>query len=175
MKAVGTKGKGKPGSPGKALSDIPALKPYRGKPAVRNFRGGDGNVGIIRSPVRAIALPDNRLEAENGKFLRELRRHSSKIRTGCTNERPPGLYGAQPEMVVPTVLDNSSLRAALPNKDRARSINHSIFVGFFHHTSSSVVELTGDQKSWLNNHCAYCVDIAPFPAHPALCTNIHRC
>jgi hypothetical protein len=29
------------------------------QPAVRNFRGGDGNVGIIRSPVRAIALPDN--------------------------------------------------------------------------------------------------------------------
>ena len=24
------------------------------------FRGGDGNVGIIRSPVRAIALPDCR-------------------------------------------------------------------------------------------------------------------
>ena len=24
-----------------------------------NFRGGNGNVGIIRSPVRAIALPDN--------------------------------------------------------------------------------------------------------------------
>jgi hypothetical protein len=34
------------------------LKPYWGKPAVRNFRGGDGNVGIIRSPVRAIALLD---------------------------------------------------------------------------------------------------------------------
>jgi hypothetical protein len=34
-----------------------ALKPYRGKPAVRNFRGDDGDVGIIRSPVRAIALP----------------------------------------------------------------------------------------------------------------------
>jgi hypothetical protein len=43
---------------GKAPSEIPALKPYRGKPAVRNFRGGNGNVGIIRSPVRAIALPD---------------------------------------------------------------------------------------------------------------------
>jgi hypothetical protein len=43
---------------GKAASDSPALKPYWGKPAVRNFRGGDGNVGIIRSPVRAIALPD---------------------------------------------------------------------------------------------------------------------
>ena len=43
---------------GKAPADKPALKPYRGKPAVRNFRGDDGNVGIIRSPVRAIALPD---------------------------------------------------------------------------------------------------------------------
>jgi hypothetical protein len=31
------------------------------QPAVRNFRGGNGNVGIIRSPVRAIALPDSRL------------------------------------------------------------------------------------------------------------------
>jgi hypothetical protein len=46
---------------GKAPSDSPALKPYRGKPALRNFRGGNGNVGIIRSPVRAIALPDSRL------------------------------------------------------------------------------------------------------------------
>jgi hypothetical protein len=34
------------------------LKPYWGKPAVRNFRGDDGNVGIMRSPVRAIVLPD---------------------------------------------------------------------------------------------------------------------
>ena len=34
------------------------VKPYWGKPAVRNFRGGSGNVGIIRSPVRATALPD---------------------------------------------------------------------------------------------------------------------
>ena len=43
---------------GKASSDIPAFKAYRGKPAVRNIRGGNGDVGIIRSPVRAIALPD---------------------------------------------------------------------------------------------------------------------
>jgi len=56
---------------GKAPSDRPALKPYWGKPAVRNFRGGDGNVGIIRSPVRAIALPDNRHEAEDESSLRE--------------------------------------------------------------------------------------------------------
>ena len=37
-----------------------ALKPERGKPAFRNFREGDGNGGIIRSPLRAIALPDSR-------------------------------------------------------------------------------------------------------------------
>ena len=41
-------------------SDKPALEPYWGKPAVRNLRGDDGNVGIIRSPVRAIVLPDSR-------------------------------------------------------------------------------------------------------------------
>ena len=58
---------------GKALSEIPALKPYRGKPAVRNFRGGDGNVGIIRSPVRAIALPDNRHVVRNERVLQERR------------------------------------------------------------------------------------------------------
>ena len=39
-------------------SDMPALEPYWGKLAVRNLRGDDGNVGIIRSPVRAIVLPD---------------------------------------------------------------------------------------------------------------------
>ena len=44
--------------PGQAGSDRLILKPYWGKPAVRNFRGGGGNVGIIRSPVRATALPD---------------------------------------------------------------------------------------------------------------------
>src|SRR5580692_6408807 len=58
--------------PGKAASESPALKPYRGKPAVRNFRGGNGNVGIIRSPVRAIALPDS---ADIGSFLVVSRRN----------------------------------------------------------------------------------------------------
>jgi len=43
---------------GKAPPDRLAFKPYWGKPTVRNFRGGDGDVGIIRSPVRAIALPN---------------------------------------------------------------------------------------------------------------------
>jgi hypothetical protein len=55
---------------GKAPADTPALKPYWGKPAVRNFRGDDGNVGIMRSPVRAIVLPDraiNRTFSAAGK------------------------------------------------------------------------------------------------------------
>jgi len=42
---------------GKVSSEMLALKPYWGKPAVRNFREDDGDVGIIRSPVRAIVLP----------------------------------------------------------------------------------------------------------------------
>jgi hypothetical protein len=50
----------KPSERWKGPTDKPALKPYRGKPAVRNFRGGGGNVGIIRSPVRATTLPDIR-------------------------------------------------------------------------------------------------------------------
>ena len=64
VEAESTKDGRKPGAvtnsrlDGKALSEMLALKPERGKPAFRNFRGGDGNVGIIRSPVRAIALPD---------------------------------------------------------------------------------------------------------------------
>src|SRR4051812_22034766 len=37
---------------------MPAFQPYWGKPAVRNERGDRGNVGIIRSPVRASILPD---------------------------------------------------------------------------------------------------------------------
>ena len=59
-----TETKGMPGAGltgvegGKAPPERPALKPYWGKPAVRNFRGDDGDVGIIRSPVRAIVLPD---------------------------------------------------------------------------------------------------------------------
>ena len=59
----------------KVLSEMLALEPYRGKPAVRNLRGDDGNVGIIRSPVRAIVLLDN------SKFETNLRGNSkSEIR-----------------------------------------------------------------------------------------------
>jgi hypothetical protein len=37
---------------------MPAFQPYWGKLTVRNDRGDRGNVGIIRSPVRASILPD---------------------------------------------------------------------------------------------------------------------
>jgi len=36
---------------GKVLPERPTFQPYWGKPAVRNDRGGGGNVGIIRSPL----------------------------------------------------------------------------------------------------------------------------
>ena len=45
-------------SDGKARPDRLAVTPCRGKLDVRHVREGDGNVGIIRSSVRAIALPE---------------------------------------------------------------------------------------------------------------------
>ena len=45
------------------LSDMPALKPYWGKPAMRNLGGGDGSIGIIRIPARAIAPLNRKLSA----------------------------------------------------------------------------------------------------------------
>src|SRR5271166_3691257 len=46
-------------SPRKAPLGKPAFQPYWGKLTVRNDRGDRGNVGIIRSPVRASILPDH--------------------------------------------------------------------------------------------------------------------
>ena len=70
---------------GKAPADKPALKPYRGKPAVRNFRGDDGNVGIIRSPVRAIALPDRATRPQQKSGLYPLGFFRPKIFSGQVN------------------------------------------------------------------------------------------
>src|SRR3954465_8936640 len=53
---------------GKAPPDRPAFQPYWGKPAVRNERGDRGNVGIIRSPVRASILPDTKFPWPTGDF-----------------------------------------------------------------------------------------------------------
>ena len=55
---------------GKAPPDRLAFKPYWGKPTVRNFRGGDGDVGIIRSLLRAIALPNVPNRAGRSAFAR---------------------------------------------------------------------------------------------------------
>src|ERR1700732_686600 len=46
-------------SPRKAPLGKSAFQPYWGKLAVRNDRGDRGNVGIIRSPIRASILPDS--------------------------------------------------------------------------------------------------------------------
>ena len=44
---------------GKAPPETPALKPYRGKPAVQNFRGDDGNVGDVAAPRHCPTRPDS--------------------------------------------------------------------------------------------------------------------
>src|SRR5664279_339532 len=59
-------------SPRKAPLGQSAFQPYWGKLAVRNDRGDRGNVGIIRSPIRASILPDHlrpfRLASRFGPF-----------------------------------------------------------------------------------------------------------
>src|SRR6266545_4467115 len=70
--AKGTPGAGLTGvSEGKAPADKLALKPYWGKPAVRNFRGGGGNVGIIEAryappPYPTILQPDSQRTLDFG-------------------------------------------------------------------------------------------------------------
>jgi hypothetical protein len=74
---------------GQAPSDIPAFQPDWGKPTVRNDRGDDGNVSIIRSLVRAIVLPDRwqqGLEATCEDFLHEVKAEGEKSQTGWANE-----------------------------------------------------------------------------------------
>ena len=51
-------------STGRPRLKLPAFQPDRRKSAVRNDRGDDGNGGIIRSPIRAIVLPDRAPGAE---------------------------------------------------------------------------------------------------------------
>ena len=60
---------------GQARADRLALEPYWGKPTVRKLRGGGGDVGIIRSPVRATALPDRRARTRHrGRLVLGARR-----------------------------------------------------------------------------------------------------
>src|ERR1700693_3227176 len=69
------------------------------------FRGGDGNVGIIRSPVRAIALPDNRHEVEDERALRVktndlLGPESCDDTAGDSAKRRQGLGGCPDEYIL---------------------------------------------------------------------------
>jgi len=87
----------------KALSDMLALKPYWGKPTVRNFRGDDGNVGIIRSPIRAIVLLDH--------FVVTTCRGGRWLRTG--QGRPGNVCGAI--LTCKRVVQRETCRVALHN------------------------------------------------------------
>ena len=68
---------------GKALSDRSALEPYWGKPAVRNLRRDDGNGGIIRSPIRAIVLPDPKDVAREHRTNGPVRPSYAQLRFCC--------------------------------------------------------------------------------------------
>src|ERR1700730_5960971 len=66
-------------SPRKAPLGQSAFQPYWGKLAVRNDRGDRGNVGIIRSPIRASILPDRSGPGAWRKTL-DLRKSRGRIR-----------------------------------------------------------------------------------------------
>ena len=53
----------------KAPLGKPTFQPYWGKPAVRNDGEDRGDVGIIRSPLRASILPDPRRPCLSGAVL----------------------------------------------------------------------------------------------------------
>jgi hypothetical protein len=87
---------------------MPAFQPYRGKPAVRNDREGRGNVGIMRSPVRASTLPDcggrdeNRVPTATASPVHHVVRRrggrrvetQSAVASTTTGGRQPALYCA---------------------------------------------------------------------------------
>lgn len=61
-----------------------ALKPYWGKLNVRNFRGGDGNVGIIEARLAPLPYP-TALALDVGRALSLLQEQGGK---GMTLNRP---------------------------------------------------------------------------------------
>ena len=56
----------------KAPPDMLALKPYWGKLNVRNFRGGDGNVGIIEARLAPSLYPTAGPDSATGQGCRRL-------------------------------------------------------------------------------------------------------
>jgi hypothetical protein len=65
---------------GKAASDIPALKPYRGKLAVRNFRGDGGNAGIIEARLAPPSYSTVRTAASPNAAINGLNQLAPKLR-----------------------------------------------------------------------------------------------
>src|SRR5262245_57554154 len=71
---------------GKAPSEMSALQPYRGKPAVRNDRGDRGNVGIIeaRSAPRSYPTAGGACDETHVPTATATRiHHAARRRGGC--------------------------------------------------------------------------------------------
>src|SRR3954466_8818045 len=135
-----TKGDGKPGvsrcmpgaglslwRSGKAPPDRPAFQPYWGKPAVRNERGDRGNVGIIRSPVRASILPDSR---------------GASNLTGRSSGEP-----VKPRKRAPRETDCGSVGSAEPFRSRRRPCRHRVN---WTHAMSELLRVREDGMSGRN-------------------------
>src|ERR1700686_1817065 len=90
------------GTCAKALSDRPTFQPYWGKPAVRNDRGGGGNVGIIRSPLPRhhltrprgiLTAPVSRSAGVSPAIFSVLHTMQNRRRdAGATPHRPPFFF-----------------------------------------------------------------------------------
>ena len=73
---------------------MPAFQPYWGKPAVRNDRGERGNVGILRSSVRALVPTRLRGAISDGRRYRD---SYALIPFRSTFDIPPEKRGFMPE------------------------------------------------------------------------------
>jgi len=111
-------GRGEDPRAGKAAPEIPALKPYWGKPTVRNFRGGDwkprhhSKPAKRHRPTRRTWTNKTWAERRVGKTGQmswsvcgkpcALRRQTSKVGTVCASRASTGLCGGQRATAVPT-------------------------------------------------------------------------
>ena len=94
---------------------MPSFQPYWGKPAVRNDRGDGGDVGIIRSPVRASILPDYLSTHEQEAKLWEL------CATVCLAPLGPTRIAVALELIGAQAARRSEHRDALDLLLRARA------------------------------------------------------